>query len=60
MPSPRRLVFAAHEERELGINDRFVQDNHAKSFKNTLRGLHYQEALGGLRMFLMHRPNAST
>src|SRR5262245_39850063 len=27
---------------ELGLKDRFVQDNHAKSVKNTLRGLHYQ------------------
>lgn len=27
---------------ELGINDRFVQDNHARSTRHTLRGLHYQ------------------
>ncbi len=27
---------------ELGINMEFVQDNHSKSVKNTLRGLHYQ------------------
>ena len=27
---------------KLGIFDRFVQDNHSKSTKNTLRGLHYQ------------------
>ena len=27
---------------EIGIKDRFVQDNHAKSIKGTLRGLHYQ------------------
>jgi dTDP-4-dehydrorhamnose 3,5-epimerase len=26
----------------LGITDRFVQDNHSHSVKNTLRGLHYQ------------------
>jgi dTDP-4-dehydrorhamnose 3,5-epimerase len=25
-----------------GINTRFVQDNHSRSVKNTLRGLHYQ------------------
>ncbi len=33
-----------HEVRfaDLGINDRFVQDNHARSVKHTLRGLHYQ------------------
>ena len=35
-----------HEKRfaELGITARFVQDNHSKSVKNTLRGLHYQLA----------------
>jgi dTDP-4-dehydrorhamnose 3,5-epimerase len=27
---------------ELGITDQFVQDNHSKSVKGTLRGLHYQ------------------
>ncbi|MDR3631861.1 MAG: dTDP-4-dehydrorhamnose 3,5-epimerase [Desulfocapsaceae bacterium] len=29
-------------ERETGIKRDFVQDNHSKSFKNVLRGLHYQ------------------
>ena len=28
--------------REAGINASFVQDNHSRSAKNTLRGLHYQ------------------
>lgn len=28
--------------REAGINAIFVQDNHSRSVKNTLRGLHYQ------------------
>lgn len=28
--------------REAGIDARFVQDNHSRSAKNTLRGLHYQ------------------
>lgn len=28
--------------REAGINVHFVQDNHSRSTKNTLRGLHYQ------------------
>jgi dTDP-4-dehydrorhamnose 3,5-epimerase len=27
---------------EMGITDRFVQDNHSKSEKGVLRGLHYQ------------------
>ena len=28
--------------RELGINDEFIQDNHSRSSRGTLRGLHYQ------------------
>jgi dTDP-4-dehydrorhamnose 3,5-epimerase len=28
--------------REAGIDATFVQDNHSRSVKNTLRGLHYQ------------------
>ncbi len=28
--------------RELGITDRFVQDNHSRSVQGTLRGLHFQ------------------
>lgn len=28
--------------REAGIGTKFVQDNHSRSVKNTLRGLHYQ------------------
>ena len=28
--------------REAGIAETFVQDNHSRSVKNTLRGLHYQ------------------
>lgn len=28
--------------KELGINYDFVQDNHSRSVKNTLRGIHYQ------------------
>src|SRR5229473_6857296 len=27
---------------DLGIRDTFVQDNHSRSIKGTLRGLHYQ------------------
>jgi len=41
----RGFFFESYHEMkfsELGIKDRFVQDNHAKSVKNTLRGLHYQ------------------
>lgn len=41
----RGFFFESYQERkyaELGIHDRFVQDNHAHSIKGTLRGLHYQ------------------
>lgn len=41
----RGFFFESYQERkfaELGIHDRFVQDNHAHSLKSTLRGLHYQ------------------
>jgi dTDP-4-dehydrorhamnose 3,5-epimerase len=41
----RGFFFESYNEikfAELGIRDRFVQDNHARSVKNALRGLHYQ------------------
>jgi dTDP-4-dehydrorhamnose 3,5-epimerase len=41
----RGFFFESYHEikfAELGIKDRFVQDNHAKSIRHTLRGLHYQ------------------
>jgi dTDP-4-dehydrorhamnose 3,5-epimerase len=33
-----------HQERfaDIGIHDKFVQDNHSRSRRNTVRGLHYQ------------------
>jgi dTDP-4-dehydrorhamnose 3,5-epimerase len=37
MESWNRRVFQEH-----GIDADFVQDNHSRSLKNTLRGLHYQ------------------
>ena len=37
LESYNERVFAG-----LGISDRFVQDNHSRSAKNVLRGLHYQ------------------
>jgi len=37
LESYNELVFA-----ELGIRERFVQDNHSYSTRNVLRGLHYQ------------------
>ncbi|MFC1543085.1 dTDP-4-dehydrorhamnose 3,5-epimerase [Candidatus Neomarinimicrobiota bacterium] len=38
METYRRDIF----QRELGINPEFTQDNHSRSVKNTLRGLHFQ------------------
>jgi dTDP-4-dehydrorhamnose 3,5-epimerase len=35
-------TYHAAQFAELGIHDRFVQDNHSQSVKNVLRGLHYQ------------------
>lgn len=41
----RGFFFESYNElkfAEIGIRDRFVQDNHARSVRHTLRGLHYQ------------------
>lgn len=41
----RGFFFESYHEAkftDLGITNRFVQDNHSKSAKGTLRGLHYQ------------------
>ena len=41
----RGFFFESYNEikfAEIGIRDRFVQDNHANSVRHTLRGLHYQ------------------
>jgi dTDP-4-dehydrorhamnose 3,5-epimerase len=42
----RGFFFESFNEKKFseqtGINIRFVQDNHSKSIKNVLRGLHYQ------------------
>jgi dTDP-4-dehydrorhamnose 3,5-epimerase len=41
----RGFFFESYHEQkfaDLGIPDRFVQDNHARSTRGTLRGLHYQ------------------
>ena len=35
-------TYHASRYASFGIPDRFVQDNHSKSAKGTLRGLHYQ------------------
>ena len=41
----RGFFFESYNElrfAEIGILDHFVQDNHSRSIRNTLRGLHYQ------------------
>lgn len=41
----RGFFFESYNQRtlaELGIRDTFVQDNHSRSSRGTLRGLHYQ------------------
>lgn len=42
----RGFFYESHNERDFvektGVNVRFVQDNHSRSAKNVLRGLHYQ------------------
>lgn len=41
----RGFFFESYHEikfAKMGIEDRFVQDNHARSVEHTLRGLHYQ------------------
>ena len=43
----RGFFFESFNEQALlnqtGLTTRFVQDNHSKSAKNVLRGLHYQK-----------------
>jgi dTDP-4-dehydrorhamnose 3,5-epimerase len=36
-------TYNAGRFRHLGIDETFVQDNHSRSLRNVLRGLHYQE-----------------
>ena len=41
----RGFFFESYHQQDLaqhGVHEVFVQDNHSKSAKNTLRGLHYQ------------------
>jgi dTDP-4-dehydrorhamnose 3,5-epimerase len=42
---PRGFFFESYHQgkfADLGVSNHFVQDNHSKSVKGTLRGLHYQ------------------
>ncbi len=49
----RGFFFESYNERalaEVGITDRFVQDNHSRSSRGTLRGLHYQAQPGQVKL----------
>lgn len=43
-------TFRVDELAGLGIRDEFVQDNHARSGRGTLRGLHFQTGLGQAKL----------
>ncbi len=43
-------TFSAQSWRELGVDVDFVQHNHSRSGKNTLRGLHFQSAPGQAKL----------
>ena len=48
-PDDRGFFFESYnrqEFRDAGITEEFVQDNHSRSKKNVVRGLHYQEPNG--------------
>lgn len=42
--------YSARTLHDLGIEDVFVQDNHSRSVKNTVRGLHYQSNAGQAKL----------
>jgi dTDP-4-dehydrorhamnose 3,5-epimerase len=49
----RGFFFESYNDRtyaEHGITDRWVQDNHSRSVRGTLRGLHYQAAPGQAKL----------
>lgn len=43
-------TYSEPRYREVGIDVRFVQDNHSRSARGTLRGLHYQSAPGQAKL----------
>jgi len=52
----RGLFFESYREdryREAGIDARFVQDNHSRSRRGTLRGLHFQTSPGQAKLIRM-------
>ncbi len=52
-PDERGFFFESYNQRALaaeGISDVFVQDNHSRSTRGTLRGLHYQVNPGQVKL----------
>jgi dTDP-4-dehydrorhamnose 3,5-epimerase len=51
------FLEAYHRERhrELGIDDAFVQDNHSRSSRGTVRGLHFQSEPGQAKLVRVSR-----
>jgi dTDP-4-dehydrorhamnose 3,5-epimerase len=43
-------TFSAQAWREAGVDVEFVQDNHSRSVKNTLRGIHFQTEPGQAKL----------
>jgi dTDP-4-dehydrorhamnose 3,5-epimerase len=43
-------TYNAGRYAEAGVREAFVQDNHSRSIKNTLRGLHYQSSPGQAKL----------
>ena len=52
-PDHRGFFFESYNEdrfREIGIDIRWVQDNHVRSTRDTLRGLHFQRGKGQAKL----------
>jgi dTDP-4-dehydrorhamnose 3,5-epimerase len=47
--------WSEHKYTAAGITTRFVQDNHSRSCRNTLRGLHYQDGPGQAKLVRVTR-----
>ena len=62
-PDHRGFFFESYNEkhfREIGIDLHWMQDNHVKSTKNTLRGLHFQRGKGQTRMSRLRSRDCKT
>jgi dTDP-4-dehydrorhamnose 3,5-epimerase len=43
-------TFRANELAELGVSETFVQDNHSRSKRGTIRGIHFQIGVGASKL----------